>query len=135
MAFRLAQQLLGVSGVAEVHKLLAIANLNGPNGNFDRLLIEHDDLSVASALPAFVFFASTLTLSNPTGASALILKIRQEPSSNRRTVSAGFEAFRAAPARDLCGASRRACQKNIFHKPARVDVLSDFQLFNSCRGR
>ena len=43
MAFRLAQQLLGVSGVAEVHKLLAIANLNGPNGNFDRLLIEHDD--------------------------------------------------------------------------------------------
>jgi len=35
---------------------------------------------------------------------------------------------------DLCGASRRAGQKIIFHNAATVDVLNDFQLFNSCRG-
>ena len=39
----LVQQLLGVSGIAEAHKLLAIANLSRTNGNFHRLLIEHDD--------------------------------------------------------------------------------------------
>jgi hypothetical protein len=43
MAFISPSSFLWVSGVAEAHKLLAIANLNGPNGNFVRLLIEHDD--------------------------------------------------------------------------------------------
>src|SRR4029077_19337270 len=80
-----------------VAQLLGDLNLLPKRLDLDRLWVNVHfaiDFHLASALSAFAFFASTLTLSNPTGASALILKIRQESSSNRRTASEGLEAFR-----------------------------------------